>query len=310
MMNASRADNVEDIYELSSLQQGILFHTLSEPDSWVYFEQVAFPILGGLNIAAFRRAWQKVVDRHSVLRTSFYWEELEKPLQVVHRRIEIPLHYEDWRVSAPSEQNSRLDAFLKRDRDRGFDLAQAPLLRVALLQIGESELQHVLSFHHLLMDGWSLQLVLQEVAAFYAKYCQGQELELEPTLPYGDYIAWLQEQDLAEAEAFWRRTLEDFRSPSSLSVTRNDFSFQDRENRYGEHTEILPAANAAALKAFAQQHRFTLSTLFQAAWALLLSRYSSEQDVVFGHVVSGRPANLWSGYSSTRFPSEPSCGPS
>ena len=159
MSARSQKEEIEDIYELSPLQQGMLFHTLTDPQSFAYFEQISFTIKGWLNTSALVQAWQLALDRHASLRTSFYWEGLQKPLQVVHHRAKLPVDWQDWRALSAEEQAARLREYLRSERERGFELSSVPLLRLALLQLTDDSHQFVLSFHHLLMDGWSLQLV-------------------------------------------------------------------------------------------------------------------------------------------------------
>ncbi|MBA2525656.1 MAG: non-ribosomal peptide synthetase, partial [Pyrinomonadaceae bacterium] len=168
--------NVEDIYPLSPLQEGMLFHTLHAPESGVYFEQLSTVLGGDLEVASFKWAWQQVLDRHPSLRTAFLWERLDEPLQVVRSQVTLPWMQEDWRGVSPPEQQGRFEAFLEADRGRGFVLGQAPLMRCALIRLAEKAYQFVWSHHHLLLDGWSLPLVLKEVMAFYDAYCRGQEL--------------------------------------------------------------------------------------------------------------------------------------
>jgi Non-ribosomal peptide synthetase modules and related proteins len=286
------ARNVEDIYPLSPLQQGLLFHTLYAPDSEVYREQRSCSLKGNLNGSAFKQAWGQVVQRHVLLRTSFYWEELSEPLQVVHRQVELPWEQGDWRDLSPSEQQVRLEAFLQADRERGFELGQAPLMRCALMRVAEDTYQFVWSFHHLLLDGWSLPLVLKEVLGCYEAYCRGRELRLESPRPYRDYIAWLQRQDLSQAEGFWRKALQGMTAPTPLPIGRSAGVRLEREPRYEEQGLRFSAALTGQLQALARGQRLTLNTLVQGAWALLLSRYSGEEDVLFGVTVSGRPAGL------------------
>lgn len=212
--------NIEAVYPLSPMQQGMLFHSLYAPESGVYFEQLSCTLRGALDVRAFERAWQRVVERHPVLRTSFVWKRLDKTLQVVHRRVRLPLEQQDWRGLSPAKQEARLEAFLQAERSRGFNLAQAPLVRLALMRTGENGHRFVMSHHHLLLDGWSLPLLMKEVMTFYEAFSRGRELYLEPSHPYRDYIAWLQRQDAAEAEAFWRQTLEGFAAPTPLVVDR------------------------------------------------------------------------------------------
>ncbi len=282
--------SLEDVYELSPMQQGMLFHTLYDPASDVYFEQCVVTIRGGLDYARFAQAWQRVAARHAILRTSFHWDDLEKPVQVVHREAEVPVESHDWRGVPPDVQQSRLDGFLQADRERGFDLSEAPLIRVALLQTGEHACKFVLSFQHLLLDRWSRFLLLKEVFALYKADCDGEEAHLQGSRPYGDYIAWLQQQDRSEAEEFWRRALQGFTTPTPLRVGRAPAGFA--WTTYDEQKIPLSAAATAKLRSFARRHRLTLNTLAQGAWAVLLSRYSGEADVLFGATVAGRPAAL------------------
>jgi len=284
--------NIEDIYPLSPMQQGMLFHSLYAPETGVYFEQSSWTLRGDLDISAFERAWQRVVDRHSALRTAFLWEDLDEPLQVVHWWVELPLEKHDWRGLSKTEQEERFEALLETDRERGFELSEAPLMRLALIRTAEDTYHFVWSLHHLLLDGWSQPIIFQEVLASYEAFQQGQHISLPPSRPYRDYIAWLQQQDMAEAEAFWQRTLKGFTAPTPLVVGRAPESGPAPEEDYTVQQTLLPATTMAALQALAQQHQLTLNTLVQGAWALLLSRYSGEEDVLFGATVSGRPADL------------------
>jgi amino acid adenylation domain-containing protein len=285
-------ENIVDIYELSPLQEGLLFHTLYAPASGMYLEQVTFLIEGDLNCAAFAEAWQQVVDRNSVLRTSLHWKDLGKPLQVVHGRVAVPITEQDWRMLPAAEQRRALDAFLRDDRHRDFELEEAPLMRVAVLRLGEHRHHIVWSFHHALLDGWSLQLVLNEVSAFYAAACEGRQIDLGPTRPFGDYIAWLQQQDLIAAESFWRRYLLGFTTPQVLSIGHSTDDEYRTEEEYGERQIMLLTASTVGLQAFARQHQLTINTLVQGALALLLARYTGDEDIVFGSTVSGRPPDL------------------
>ncbi|MDY7076204.1 MAG: amino acid adenylation domain-containing protein, partial [Chloroflexota bacterium] len=284
--------NIEAVYPLSPMQQGMLFHSLYAPESGVYFEQLSCTLRGNLDVPAFERAWQRVVERHPVLRTSFVWKRLDKTLQVVHRRVRLPLEQQDWRGMSLAEQEARLEAFLQAERSRGFNLAQPPLVRLALMRTEENGHSFVMNHHHLLLDGWSLPLLMKEVMTFYEAFSKDQELDLEPGRPYRDYIAWLQKQDATEAQVFWRQTLEGFAAPTPLIVDRDPTNVPDQEQDYAMQEIRLPADTTAALQSLARQHQLTLNTLVQGAWALLLSRYSGEEDVVFGATVSGRPAEM------------------
>ena len=282
--------NIEDFYPLSPAQQGILFHSLYQPESGVYFGQLLCVLRGDLNVSAFRNSWQKVVDRHPILRTCFLWENLKEPVQAVRKQAALSCQQMDWRSLSTSEQQQHLQTFLKADREQGFDLKSAPLIRIALAQLETDTFQFILSHHHLVLDGWSLAIVLEEVFAFYQAFSQGEELHIKRPRPYRDYIAWLHQQDLSAAESFWWQTLKGFAAPTAIA--RGNIVAGNRLESSGEQQVIFSATATAALQSAARQHQLTLNTLVQAAWALLLSRYSGEEDVVFGTVVSGRPPEL------------------
>lgn len=280
--------NVEDVYPLSPLQQGMLFHALDAPQSGVYFVQLVFTLRGRLDAPAFRKVWQRVVERHAALRTAFFWEGLDEPLQVVRNEVELPWALSDWQALPADERTVRLEAFLQTDREQGFDLAQAPLMRCALLQVSEDTCWFVWTYHHLVLDGWSWPLVLDEALSYY----RGRQPGPDTPRPHRDYIAWLQQQDLAEAEAFWRRALRGFAAPTRLAAPQAGPGPARPGGASHEQHLRLPAPSTTALVSMAREQRLTLNTLVQGAWALLLSRYSGESDVVFGATVSGRPVAL------------------
>jgi amino acid adenylation domain-containing protein/non-ribosomal peptide synthase protein (TIGR01720 family) len=284
---AGNGRGVERIDPLSPLQEGLLFHTIYQPSSAAYVEQVRFELRGALDVEAFHGAWQGVVERHPALRAAFVWEGVQRPVQVVHRRAEVPLRLEDWRgMDAPP-----LAAFLDEDRDLGFDVSRAPLMRLALLRTADDAYEFVWSYHHLVMDGWSLSLVFREVVALYDAALAGREPGLERARPYHAFLAWLATRGRAETEAYWRRALDGFTAATPLGIeARTGASGAAVE--HARHAVELPAARTEALQSFAAAHGLTLNTLVQGAWALLLSVYSGSDDVVFGATVAGRPAEV------------------
>ena len=283
--------HVEDIYALSPMQQGMLFHTLYAPEEATYSIQFGYTLQGTLDVAAFAEAWQQMIERHAVLRTSFFWEDIEKPLQIVHRRMELPWQQLDWRGLAQEEQQARMAAFLEADRARGFDLLQLPLMRLTLIRLAEHAWQLILSSHHLLLDGWSAALLFQSFFVAYEALSRRQPPPAQRSRPYRDYILWLQQQDLARAERFWREQLKGFSSQTPLIAGHVDPA-SGRQPGASERQIQLPSATTAALRSLARTHQLTASTLIQGVWALLLSRYSGEDDVVFGITVAGRPPAL------------------
>ncbi|HEY52373.1 MAG TPA: AMP-binding protein, partial [Caldilineae bacterium] len=284
--------NIETFYPLTPMQQGMLFHTLYEPESGVYVELLTAAWHGDVDIDAFRRTWQRVVDRHEALRTAFLWEGLKEPIQVVQRQAEVTVTELGWRTATPEEQQERLDEYLREERKRGFDLTKAPLLRLSLIRMADEEYRLVWTHHHLLMDGWSIPLLLKEVFAFYAAYLRGEELQLPKPRPYRDYIVWLKRQDMEAAERYWREKMAGFTEPTPLTVARRLAAGMEGEGEFADVEAVAQAELTLRLQQLARRHGLTLNTLLQGAWALLLSRYSGKDDVVYGATVSGRPSEL------------------
>ncbi|HYR07681.1 MAG TPA: amino acid adenylation domain-containing protein, partial [Longimicrobium sp.] len=281
---------VEDLYPLSPMQEGMLFHALRGDASQAYQVEVAQRIEGVLDAGLFRRAWAEVVSRHAVLRTAFAWEGLRRPLQRVQAAVEVPWVVEDWSGLSAREQEAALDRFLAEDRARGFALDQAPLLRFALFRTGERAHWFVRSQHHLLTDGWTADHLAGEVFRLYGAWSAGRTVELRRPRPYRDYIAWLAAQDADAAERYWTRVLAGFTAPTALGVDRP--AGAESAGERGHRAVRVPAALTQRLEETARREQVTLNTVVQAAWGVLLSRYGGEDDVVFGATVSGRPGEL------------------
>ncbi|WP_416235761.1 amino acid adenylation domain-containing protein [Nostoc sp. UHCC 0252] len=285
--------NIEDIYPLSPTQQGMLFESLYAPDSGVYFQQLSLTLSGKLNVKAFEQAWQQVIAQHSILRTAFVWEQLAQPLQVVYRQVDVNLNSHDWQQLSAQDQQQQLELLLHSQRKQGFQLSQPPLIHLSLIQLSADTYQFIWSSHHLLLDGWSMPLVLKDLLYFYQAISQGENLVVQPTQSYRNYIAWLQKQDLAQAEQFWKEKLQGFTAPTPLSVDKKQSSNRKKlDSSYSEQQIQLTVQATAIIQSFARKHQLTINNLVQATWALLLCRYSQETDVVFGATVSGRPPSL------------------
>ncbi|MEM7357096.1 MAG: condensation domain-containing protein, partial [Acidobacteriota bacterium] len=284
---------LEALYPLSPMQEGMLFHSLYAPQSRIFTGRLSCRLQGELDQQAFRQAWEQLVERHGVFRTAFAWDGLKRPLQGVLERVELPFVALDWRRLSRAEQEARWDQ--QRAADSALDFARAPLMRLTLARIADDAWRFAWTFHHLLLDGWSLAAVLEELFTRYAAAAAaaGQTLpRLAPARPYSDYVDWLGDQDLAATEAYWRRLLRGFESPTPLGVDRSPADDSELGAGTCEATRLLPAGLSIRLKSLGQRHRVTPSILVQTAWSVLLSRYGETSDVVFGIVVSGRPPAL------------------
>ncbi len=303
---------VEDIYPLTPMQAGIVFHALSQGEQGVYLEQATFVVDGVSDPWVFAVAWQQVLDRTPVLRSSVVWDGLVEPVQVVHRRVELPVVHHDWRELPGQERDRELERLLAAERAEGFELGRAPLLRVRLVRISDTEVRVVWSFHHVLLDGWSVFQVLSDVFACHTALTHtGTDLRPPQRRPFRDYLHWLQQQDhhnaehhraehhraehhRAEhhrAEQHWRTVLRSFECRTPLPF-RQAPAQAYRSSSSQWCSAQLSEVDSARLAEFAQRHGLTLNAVVQGTWALLLSRYSGELDVCFGATVSDRPANL------------------
>jgi amino acid adenylation domain-containing protein/non-ribosomal peptide synthase protein (TIGR01720 family) len=285
-------DNLEDIYALSPVQEGMIFQSLYDPAADVYFRQLSFVLRGELDVPAFVGAWQQVLERHAALRTGFFHEGLDAPVQFVRRRVEVPFELHDLSGLPQGARETRLDELLAAVQSRGISLTHAPLMQLMLIRLEEHVHRYVWSYHHLMIDGWSRAQVQQEVLAIYEAGRDGRQPRLESCRQYRDYIEWLRGKDLTEAETFWRKNLAGFRMPTPLGASRRPRAAADTEEHAGVERLFLTEEATVALQTAARRLRLTLNTIMQGAWALMLGRLSGERDVVFGAVVSGRPTEL------------------
>ncbi|MGW7535471.1 non-ribosomal peptide synthase/polyketide synthase [Amycolatopsis sp. NPDC054798] len=274
---------VEDVYPLTPMQSGMVFHALSQPGERVYFQQVGFVLDGVEDLAALERAWQQTVDRTPVLRTRIAWEGVPEPVQVVQRQVPVPIARHDWRDRTPDERDQAWQDLLAEDRAQGLDFTEMPLLRLAFARLSDTEVRVLWTFHHVLLDGWSVFGVLSDVFAAYSR------AELPERPPFRDYVAWLERQDDAAAEEHWRRELGSLVAPARLPYDRAPA--QAHTSRSSEWLRV-PVENSGRLRDFARRAGLTLNTVLQGAWALVLARLSGERDVCFGTTVSGRPVDL------------------
>ncbi|SFB04739.1 non-ribosomal peptide synthase domain TIGR01720/amino acid adenylation domain-containing protein [Amycolatopsis marina] len=284
-------DNVDDVYPLTPTQAGMLFHSLMNSDSGVYVDQMSFVLDEADDPAAVAAAWQAVVDGTPVLRSAMLWEGVPEPLQVVHRDVRVPAVYFDWTGLSADEQEAEAQRYLSEDRARGLDLSQAPLLRLAIARISPTSVRVFRTSHHLLLDGWSTFHVLSDLVGQHS-FLRGKRATAPSARPpFRDYVAWLAERDRTATERHWRNILSGLDTKTPLPWDRPPAKSHAAAATASVRV-TLPGGELARLTDFAKAHRLTVNTIVQGAWALLLSRYSGEQEVCFGATVSGRPGEL------------------
>ncbi|WP_329571195.1 non-ribosomal peptide synthetase [Kitasatospora sp. NBC_01266] len=282
---------VADVYPLTPMQAGMLFHSLLDPDGSTYVNQVQLVLSGVTDPHALAEAWQRTADANPILRTRLTWQESAEPLQVVQQRAAIPVTHHDW-TGQPADQGEReMARLLAEDRRAGIDLGAAPLMRLTLIRLSPTRVRLVWTFHHVLLDGWSAAQVFDEVCERYAALTSGHRPQLPERAPFGDYLGWLAQQDGAAAERYWRDTLAGF--PAATRLPQDRWPAEAHRSSSSASVRVtLDTGLSARLRETAQQAGLTVNTVLQGAWALLLSRYGGGDDVVFGTIVSGRPAEL------------------
>jgi len=278
------AADIEDIYALSPMQEGMLFHSASDNETGLYINQVSLPI-DGVEPQRLLAAWHFVCERHDILRSSFHWQgDLAKPFQVVHRQVELAMAEHDWR--GQPDQAQRLQALAEQQLALGFELGQAPLQRLVLVRLDEQRYQLVWTSHHILMDGWSQSRLFGEVLQHYANGQVAGEVGR-----YRDFIAWLAGQDQQALRGFWEQRLALLDQPTSLSQAiypRHSATASGHRALYS----YWDVEQTARLQAWCRSQRITLNTLVQGAWLLVLQRFTGQRTVTFGATVAGRPQSL------------------
>ncbi len=282
------SDNIENIYPLTPLQQGILFHTLYSPGSGVFIDQIHFDLdLKQNQITAFKDYWGKLVERHQALRTAFIWRDVSQPAQVVKTKVELNWQTLSFSGLDQAQQERQFSQLLNQQRDIDFDFAHAPLMRHILVDLGSGRYRLLWTFHHLILDGWSVANLLNEL-----KLQMTTSIKL-PALPraFADYIKFLNNKKIHQQndESFWSNYLKDF-----TSTTRVQTQTKPNKQNYKLLQEdlIFDQRETDKLIEFARSHRLGLNTLFHAAWSWSLMSRTREKDVVYGTTFSGRDPEL------------------
>ncbi|MEM7782112.1 MAG: amino acid adenylation domain-containing protein [Planctomycetota bacterium] len=291
-------ENVDDVYRLTPIQEGILFHSISEPESGVFVQQIEIDIVGLVKLDFLQKAWSELVENHSVLRTMFVWDGLDEPLQLIRSHVEL-----DWQIeylSGPKSSSSgnRVEDFLYQDRKRGFALESAPLMRLALFKKAEREFKLIWTFHHLILDGWSTSLLLKEVFETYASLALNSALKPqrkpERSFNFKEFVASVLEFENEGVQSYWKSQLAGFRSVEPIHDRFDSKGPKDgTQPRLVDQSEtFLTETGSESLRSFSTRNRITLNSLFLGGWAYFVSQYTGQTDVVFGTTVSGRSPDI------------------
>jgi amino acid adenylation domain-containing protein len=285
-MNQMVKKNIEDILVLTPLQEGLLFHYLKEPDR--YFEQLSLEISGEIHNEVFEKAWNFVIEINEMLRAVFRWENVENPVQIILKQDKIHPRYFDLSKGKPREKENRLIEIKTKDRKEKFDLQKIPF-RVTLCKIGEKKYTLIISYYHILYDGWSNGIILKEFFQSYDDLIDGKPLIRPSKTKFKEFIKWAAARDTEEQEKFWRDYLTGADLPTTLSTKkRNEKEIICSKTYQVEFEKDI----TGKLEDFVREHKITLASLLYCAWGILLQKYNNSTDVIFGTTVSGRPTNL------------------
>ncbi|UUH72303.1 plipastatin non-ribosomal peptide synthetase PpsC [Bacillus subtilis] len=279
---------IQDIYPLSFMQEGMLFHSLYDEQSRAYFEQASFTIHGQLDLERFQKSMDAVFDRYDIFRTAFIYKNVAKPRQVVLKQRPCPVHVEDISHLNEKDKEHCTEAFKEQDKSKGFDLQTDVLMRISILKWAPDHYVCIWSHHHILMDGWCLGIVIKDFLHIYQALGKGQFPDLPPVQPYGTYIKWLMQQDREEAAEYWKKRLQHFEKASPLPKRTDQMS----DGTLQQITFTIPEKETSELQKIAAACGATLNTVFQALWGIMLQKFNRRDDAVFGSVISGRPSEL------------------
>lgn len=278
--------DIDDIYILSPLQEGMLYQNQLDKNDGNYVVQFVATIKGNICLENWEKAWKYVVSKYSILRTSFIWEKVNKPHQIVHKENNFKIDY----IGSKDALEGTIDKYLAEDRTKGYKLSDIPF-RITMLDKNKDEHVFIWSIHHILVDGWSWPIIWNEVMNAYYSLDKYNNIPLTVENPYKNYIKWISEQDKDDAKSFWKEQLEGFYSPTELPGAKI-INNMEAEEICNEELLTLTQEETSKISKWAKDNQITMNTFLQGAWSLLISKYTGDKDLVFGSVVSGRPPEL------------------
>ncbi|MEO6221367.1 MAG: condensation domain-containing protein, partial [Ginsengibacter sp.] len=281
---------MEGLYRLSGLQQGMFFHSLYDKGG-AYMEQFCCDLID-LNISIFSKSWKHIMQNHSILRSAFYYDAFSIPVQCVYSKVKLPVEVLDYREMDTDEQAEAITLYKEEDRQKGFDFKAAPLMRVALIRLSEDRYTMVWCFHHVLFDGWSLAVLMEEFLTTYELLITGIEVKGVEEDRYEDYIRYIERGHKEKEELYWRNYMQGVEHSTLLPFIASTTERNKGLGAYKSTSIYIDPVLTVQVQNYAQKHRFTINTLMQGIWSCLLHRYTGSSYIVYGVIVSGRPDDL------------------
>ncbi|EPN2099943.1 condensation domain-containing protein, partial [Clostridium botulinum] len=283
---------IKNIYSLTPMQMGMLFHALKDKESSSYFEQSILTLKGEIDLNTFERSFNKVIERYDILRTVFVYENVDKPKQIVFKERKTKISYEDISQLSNESKESYIENFISKDKEKGFSLEKDLLIRMSILKVEKDKYEVVWSFHHILMDGWCLNIIMNDFFNIYSQLQEEKSIEIPKVTPYIEYIKWFEDRKKLnnEGEEYWRSYLSCYEDVAGIPISTK----RHKEEKYElkELKFVINKEKTKKLERIVKTEQVTMNTIIQAVWGILLQRYNNIDDVVFGTVVSGRNANI------------------
>ena len=286
-----RKNCIDGLYRLSGLQQGMLFHGLYDAEAGIYIDQFGCDLVN-LDLAHFKASWNYVIQGHSILRSAFYHDTFSIPVQCAYRNVTLPIEILDYRSMSDAEQFLAIKKFEESDRVKGFDFKVAPLMRLALIRLTDDRYRMLWSWHHLLLDGWSKPLLMEQFLNAYELLASGKELQVIEDDRYEDFIRYIEKINKQKEEKYWRNYMQGVEQSTLLPFIGKT---AERTKGVGESKALyleFDESITEKIQDYSRQYRVTANTIMQAVWASLLNRYTGNDEIVFGVIVSGRPDDL------------------
>jgi len=282
-------DSIEDAYPVSRLQAGMLFHSAYSPETATYHDVFSFHLRAALDVEKLRASIQLMGRRHAALRTSFDLSEFSEPLQLVHSEIETPLEVADLRALAHDDQEEAIREWAEQERKRPFDFKKPALFRVQVHRRSQGTFEFSFSFHHAILDGWSVAVLLTELFRKYLGLLGNQALELPPAPAalFQQFIALERKAiESADQSKFWEEYLE---GATVNNIARWPLEDQPYVKRVVQHLQPLKLELSKDLNSLAQSVGVPLKSALLAAHVRVMGMVTGSHDVITGLVVNGRP---------------------
>lgn len=283
-------ENIQKIYCLTPLQSGMLIHCLKNEKTKDYFEQISINILGKIDQSLLEKSFGLLVQKYDVLRTSIFYDKIDTSVQVILKERNVEIKYYDKKDESLEVQNKFIKEFKEKDQEKGFDFTKDTLIRIGIIRVSESAYKAIFSFHHIILDGWSLGIILKEWKNIYNDLANDIMIRTEENMDFGDYLDWLEQQDKEQAEQYWMDYLQDYEN--FVGIPSMPEKSNSEEQTCEDFVINVDESQTKKLKELSNQYGLTLNSVFQGIWSILLRRYNNTDDVVFGTVVSGRQAEI------------------